>query len=228
MPQATPGPWVERWLSPARFSRYLAECGGDRAKAMATYEWNLRLSHSMLRDIAHFEVAMRNAYDGVIAARWNGPAHWLLDPASPVLTPLMRRSHRRLVDINDHNRRSIRDAIGATGGANATSGAVIAELQFGFWRHLADAGHERTVWIPYVYYAWPSGTSRAQIYNATALINDARNRAAHHEPLFGGAPGRGVLHTQRQLVGLLQLLLPDLADYVQQTSTVAKVLAERP
>ena len=83
-----PGPWVEQWLSPPRFGRYLAECGGDRERACATYEWNAVLAQAISRDIAHFEVALRNAYDQAMRTHWRGAAHWLLDPASPVLAPL--------------------------------------------------------------------------------------------------------------------------------------------
>lgn len=226
MGQAAPGHWVEQWLSPPRFGRYLGECDGDRAGALDLYEWNLKLSYAALRDIAHFEIALRNAFDRAITAGWRGEKHWLFDPESPVLTPLMRRSHGQQVDINRRNRKSVQEAVDAKGGANPAPDAIIAELPFGFWRHLADTGHDRTVWVPYLQRIWPPGTSRAHVYQVMTLVNETRNRAAHHEPFFGGR--RGVLYTQQQLVGLLQLLIPDLAVYVRQTSTVATVLRQKP
>lgn len=42
-----------------------------------------------MRDIAHFEVALRNSYDRVMRERWEGE-HWLLDEGSPVLGPIVR------------------------------------------------------------------------------------------------------------------------------------------
>jgi hypothetical protein len=192
------------------------------------YEWNLKLARAVLRDIAHFEVALRNAYDTAITQRWRGSRHWLMDPSSPVQAPLYRRSHGNRVDINRRNRDVIAEAVARAGGSVARPGGVIAELSFGFWRHLADTGHERTIWIPYLHRAWPSGTSRSQIDAATRLVNETRNRAAHHEPLFGGTPGRGLLHAQQEVVRLLAALLPDLGSYVQQTSTVALLLSQRP
>ena len=223
-----PGSWVEQWLSQPRFTRFLVECGGDRAKALATYEWNLQLANSMLRDIAHFEVGLRNAYDTAISQHWSGLQHWLLDSTSPVKTPLWRRSHGQRVDINRRNRHEITEAIARAGGAGATPGGVVAELSFGFWRHLADTGHERTVWIPYLHHAWGPGASRARIDAATRLINATRNRAAHFEPLFASTPGRGVMDIDRQIVTLSGLLIPNLGVYIQQTSTVAAIFAKRP
>ena len=55
--------WVERWLSPDRLAPYLANCGGDVELALELYEWNIALGQVLIRDISHFEVALRNAYD---------------------------------------------------------------------------------------------------------------------------------------------------------------------
>jgi len=223
-----PGPWGEAWLSQPRFDRYLAECRSDRELALATYEWNLRLGHAVLRDAAHFEVALRNAYDSAITARWSGSAHWLTDATSPVQTPLWRQSHGRQVDINRRNRDEIADAVTRAGGANSTSGQVVAELSFGFWRHLADTGHERAVWVPLLHHAWPSGTSRVQIDAATRAINSSRNRAAHCEPMFAITGSRSVLSVYATIINLLTMLNPELASYVHQTSQVPALWANRP
>ncbi|CAM3408691.1 hypothetical protein NODU109028_15620 [Nocardioides dubius] len=32
--------WVTHWLSPARFAVYVEAAAGDRAGALALYEWN--------------------------------------------------------------------------------------------------------------------------------------------------------------------------------------------
>ena len=69
MTPTPPGLWVEEWLSQPRFARYLRECGGDRQRALDTYEWNIRLSHAVLRDTGHFEIALRNAHDRAISSR---------------------------------------------------------------------------------------------------------------------------------------------------------------
>lgn len=82
--------WIEAWLGKARFQRYLKESSGDRAHALALYEWNVETSQILMHDIAHFEVALRNAYDAAISANWPHETHWLLHPESPAVMPIWR------------------------------------------------------------------------------------------------------------------------------------------
>ena len=103
--------WAERWLSPKRLAPYLTACGGEVERALDLYEWNISLGQVLMRDVSHFEVALRNAYDRVMGERWEG-AHWLLDEGSPVLRPIVRMSKipylnaawPRGTDRNDLNR----------------------------------------------------------------------------------------------------------------------------
>ncbi len=72
--QPDDGPRPELWLSTPRLRRYLAACGGDRERALRLYDWNARISAALLCDLAHFEVALRNAYDrALMAATWTSP-----------------------------------------------------------------------------------------------------------------------------------------------------------
>ncbi len=76
-----PGPWVEAWLSLPRFGVYIEATAGDRQLALVLYEWNAAVSAAFQRDLAHLEVALRNAYDTAIIA--NTPPrlpHWTTDP----------------------------------------------------------------------------------------------------------------------------------------------------
>ncbi|MCQ9385744.1 Abi family protein [Brevibacterium moorei] len=219
--------WVEQWLSAPRLRRYLAESGGDQERALDLYEWNLRLGAALMRDIAHFEVALRNAYDRVMCERWPGE-HWLFDPASPILAPLWRTRRSRRADLNARNRTTVADAVRRCGGQTAKPGEVIAELSFGFWRHCTDAAHEKTIWVPYLHHTWPKKTSRVVLERTLTTINTARNRASHHEPLFGNRPGRDLADAHRGILHLSELLLPELASYLRDTTTVTRTLAERP
>jgi hypothetical protein len=174
-----PGPWVEAWLSRARFARYLSEVGGDRGRALALYEWNSRLGQAMMRDVGHFEVALRNVCNDTLTARWRGAQHWLFDPRSPVNAPLVRTLRKQKTDMNTRNRASVAEAVSRCGGRKASPGAVVAELNFGFWRHLSDAIQEKTLWVPYLHHAWPARTQRHQIDAMIGAINGQRNRIAH-------------------------------------------------
>jgi hypothetical protein len=180
-----------------------------------------------MRDVGHFEIALRNAYDRALTQRRpTGARHWLFDPASAPLAPLWRVRNRRRRDVNTPNREAVQAAITRCGGRSAPPGAIIAELSFGFWRHLADAAHEQTVWTPFVYYAWPQGTARSFVDATTMAVNTLRNRASHHEPLFGLSTPLTRVHTD--MLSLLDLLLPALAEYVRASSTLATVLNEHP
>ena len=228
MPKPAIGSWIESWLSAPRWNRYLAECANDPERAFATYEWNLDLGQAILRDIACLEVAVRNAYDRVIDARWHGSSHWLLDPRSPALAPLWRSSHGRRVDINTRNRETVSTAVARSGGTNTTSGQVIAELPLGFWRHLSDTGHEIELWRPYLCHAWPPRTTRTMVDTAMQRINETRNRAAHGEPLFGGGATSTTLVVHYDVVNLSGMLTQSIGDYIAATSTVSDIWGRRP
>ena len=203
--------WAERWLSPKRLAPYLSACGGDIEHALDLYEWNISLGQVLMRDVAHFEVALRNAYDRVLRERWEGD-HWLLDEGSPVLRPIVRISKNgKARDVNLVNRRAVAEAR-----SNAHDGddpnQVIANLMLGFWAHLTDRSRERDLWIPYLYAAWPRGTDRNSLNCSLAAINQVRNRVAHNERLFDPlteelSPAR----TDADIIRVLHALCPEAA-----------------
>lgn len=219
--------WVEEWLSPARFSVYLAKAGGDHARALALYEWNSTLSCAVLHDLGHFEVALRNAYAAALDRTWQGAQHWLDDPASPLRAPLWRMKRRRTgrqrVDVNQKIRRAIDDAR-RKHGLEASPGKIIAELSLGQWRYLSSAAHEKTLWVPYLHHAFPSGTSRAEVDAKIGDLHRLRNRAAHWEPLLQ----EPVADRVSDLLRVAGLLNANLASYIQRHSQVSNLLGNRP
>ncbi|MFG2387024.1 hypothetical protein [Streptomyces avermitilis] len=222
-----PGPWVENWLSPARHAIYLTAAGGDPARALALYEWNTSLTCAVLRDLSHFEIALRNAYATALDATWNGTDHWLNDPVSPLRAPLIRvkkgpRGTRR-VDINDKTRNAI-DSARQRYGRGAPPGKVIADLPLGMWRYLSTSAHEKTLWVPHLHLAFPSGTNRAAVDQLIGDLHELRNRAAHWEPLLNAPVGIRMKDLQ-MVAGLLG---PDLAAYIHRSSHVNVLLAQRP
>ena len=93
---------MESWLSRPRFGVYLAAVGTDRRLALALYEWNAAVSAVFLRDLAHLEVALRNAYDSAVVANTAiGLTHWTTDPYR--LFPVRWRAARDRTPI-DANR----------------------------------------------------------------------------------------------------------------------------
>lgn len=81
---------------------------------MELYEWNLDLGAALMKDIAYFEVALRNAYDRMMRERYVEGGNWLLDDQSPVNRELPRKTRSGSVrDANALNRIDIcRDGAG--------------------------------------------------------------------------------------------------------------------
>jgi len=178
---ASPDAWPVSWLSWPRLSPYLEACSNDMGKALELYEWNISLAQVLQRDISHFEVALRNAYDGLMASRWDGD--WLLDDDSPARKPIMRASKRGPLDINRINRRII-DSASASLPKGHGHDDLVAALTLGFWVHLTDRSREQEIWRTNLYLAWPKGTNRTELQQRLNGILRTRNRVAHPEHLF--------------------------------------------
>ena len=201
--------WVLEWLSSPRLQTYLDASGNNLQCALRLYEWNINLGQTLMKDIAFFEVALRNAYNREIDSRWDGTRHWLFDDDSPVSIPIPRHNRAgKSFDANALNRTSIRNATPSRT-ETIQPDKTIANLPLGFWAHLTDKAHERILWIPYLHHAWPSGTNRADLNAKIRLINECRNRIAHHEPLFHNADGtRNPTVVDGLVVDLFHELLP--------------------
>jgi hypothetical protein len=185
----------------------------------------------MLGDVAHFEVALRNAYDRVMRNHWTGPSHWLLDDNSPVRLPILRQSKAgKLRDVNFVNRKAIEEARARAGAGDPDK--VIAGLMLGFWVHMTDRSRERDLWIPYLHVAWPKGTDRAKLQASLLAIGTMRNRVAHNERLFNPSdPSLSPDAVSNDAVRLLRMLCPNVADYLygaEGASNVRKFLGEFP
>lgn len=183
-----------------------------------TPAWGRPYSETSVTWRLHF--ATRTIGRSAVCGRWRGQRHWLLDPRSPVHTPLTRHG----VDVNARTRRNVIDAVRRAGGEAAPPGKVIAELSFGFWRYLSSRAHEKTLWVPYLYRAYPTGTDRRQVDRAVMELAELRNRIAHLEPIFK----RDLRRAHRAMLQLSELLRPGLADYLRATTTVAAWLDARP
>lgn len=202
--------WAKRWLSVERLAPYLAACDGDIDRAFDLYEWNISLGQVLMRDISHFEVALRNAYDRVLCEGWG--EGWLTDDASPARRPVMRKSAHGTLDANRINRKTI-DAVADQLPDGAPRGSVVAGLTLGFWVHLSDRSREAVIWRTALFRAWPRGASRRDLQTRLYGILRVRNRVAHIERLFD--PSRGELSPLRadtDAVSLLRALCPDAAE----------------
>jgi hypothetical protein len=223
------GPWLERWLSAPRLERYLQATGGDRERALRLYDWNGRISAAVLRDLAHFEVAVRNAYDAaLVGAAAGGRVHWTF--ASTVVFPPIYRTKRlregstQRADINRKPREILDAAVLAAGGSSASPGKVIANLSFGFWRYLSSKAHEKTLWVPYLHTAFTAKTNRVDVDARIGRLHGLRNRVAHHEPLLSS----NIAGSLEDLLWVAERVDPSIARYIAASSDVRALDGTRP
>lgn len=193
----------ENIMSSPRIARYLLAVGGDSRLAMTLYRKNLRLSQELFTVISCFEVTLRNRID-----RLYGTTHgndWLRDSAN----------NGGMFDNNNcrQTKLLIQRSVSRLGN-NYLPEKLLAEMDFGFWRYLFAqpqfyAGGQVLL---SVFPAKPRSTPVIQynhtfVFNQLGLINNLRNRIAHHEPIcfLGGQPVKDTTYARQHYNLILQL-----------------------
>lgn len=167
-----------RAFSAARFERYLRACGGDWVKAQALYQANIRLSARLFAVLSFFEVVLRNAINAHYMSGDRFGPDWLLHQSGPYGFLAARHCEK--------SRDSVMDALKKLG-QDYTHDKVVAILGFTFWRCLfgskefAAAGSTLLQIFP----KKPHGAqfNHTYVYKRLHLINELRNRIAHHDPI---------------------------------------------
>ena len=224
--------WIEQWLSLPRWRVYLTAADGDHNLALELYEWNASVAASLHRDLAHVEIALRNAYDRVLCAgQLPGEPHWVFNPHHWFPRDPQRAANGRWIDRNETPRTQITNALhqvrGSRRSPNRTDpapGKVLAELPMGFWRYLSSRRHHDRLWIPYLHTAFPRGTSRLDVDRPVGRLHELRNRVAHHEPLLR----THLAARYRDALSIAELISSELAAHLKTTSSVPELLTERP
>ena len=168
-------------LSPDRMQRYLKACDGDRRKAQTLYRLNIRLSQEMFTVIGYYEIALRNAIDGIMSKAMG--RDWLRDsilPGGIFDTPNLQRTAHILSKAYTELQHS---------GAYSSS-KMLSSMEFGIWKYMYSStqyratGRRLLMAFPYK----PKSSNLMQynnlyFFNELDAINRLRNRIAHHEPI---------------------------------------------
>ena len=232
---------LERLISPERFATYVAECSGDRERAVALYHWTGRLSGALTEDLRCLEVVYRNtvhqaltAHHQHLAGRPYGTA-WFDEPAWV--------KHHWWDQPARHALNEARQRAGHRPPTRSRPGAVVAELNFGFWRYVIAARYEQSFWLPALdqrFRGLPGrrpGQRRAHLESRVQVLHKLRNRIAHHEPIFkptqflgtGGTPISYTIADQAEmLTEILDWIDPDCANWLRTATTVPTIQAARP
>lgn len=211
-------------MSGPRFGVYLTATSGDRSRALDLYEWNTTMSAAVLHDLAHLEIAIRNAYDSALTSRAPaGAPHWTRDALRYFPVVMKKAANGAPYDANERPRKQLAAAV-REAGPGAPAGKVVAELMFGFWRYLSTSAHEVSLWRPYLHRGFVPGTSRKAVDGPMARLHKLRNRVAHHEPLLREDLARRF----GDVVDLAGLISSDFQVYAQTASTWSSTLARKP
>lgn len=179
----------EEAMSPERMRRYLTACVYDTKRAMTLYRYNLKLSQEMFAIVSCFEVTLRNKIDKELKSHFGGD--WLRDfvlpggqfdsdPRVEGTKKIIKKAYEGLLRSNNyfHNK-------------------LLAEMEFGVWKFMFNNVQYRLSGrcLLNIFPNKPTSSPQAQydnafVFNALDVVNNMRNRIAHHEPICFGSNGK--------------------------------------
>jgi hypothetical protein len=211
-----PAEVLQRRLSAQRLGGYVDATAGDLDAAIKLYEWNCAISAALFEVLGDVEIIVRNALHdaltawhacGPFAGEWYDNEHGLLAPQArdDVASALLRLKRSR---------------------KPVSPGAVVAELNFGFWRFLLTKKYASTLWSVIGKTAFPAmDHGRPQAFRARmARLHDLRNRIAHHEPIHW----RDIGLDHMDCLMVIRAVCPVSEAWSRDRSRVLQVLAMRP
>ena len=184
----------EEAISPERMRRYVSACANDTKRAMTLYRYNLKLSQEMYAVISCFEVSIRNKINKEMKAYYG--SDWLrgfvlpggrfdADPRVEGTKKIIKKAYEGL--LRSHN---------------YTHTKLLAEMEFGVWKFMFNNVQYRLSGrcLLNIFPNKPTSTPQLQydnafVFNALDVVNNLRNRIAHHEPICFGNTGN--IDTQR-------------------------------
>lgn len=208
---------LKRSLSAPRFNRYLVDAKEEEKKALALYQWNVRLSQSLYVYIQCWEVCLRNTLDQFL--RWKFSVDWPYDEPRAV-RQLKGNDKTRLADA-----RRRQEADRET--APVTTDVIVADLSAGFWVSLLAGAYDVPfVWRHNLKRIFPHEPRIARA-DAHALCDRAltlRNRVAHHEPVYH----LDLAQEHANLRRIVRAMCPGTFAFAEENCSFMRILEQRP
>ncbi|NRQ25936.1 Abi family protein [Aliiroseovarius sp. xm-g-7] len=208
---------LEAVLSPPRFGTYLRETAGDRHKALELYCWNTDVSAAFFVMLQYCELSIRNGAVEAIEKVFG--ANWHLNRGFVYTLPIPKRGYQPQQDLKNCSERL------------PTSGKVVAELKFAFWRYLFVKGQQARIWDLHMQTSFPGyeksltvAQARASLFNDIDEVRKFRNRIAHHEPIFA----RNLESDFQRIRRIIEWRRPGAASWLDELEEVSGLLANRP
>ncbi|WP_426960404.1 hypothetical protein [Muricoccus radiodurans] len=209
-------------LSRDRLSKYLARTGGNADRALTLYVWNAEVGAALTVVLSQVEIGLRNAIHRALADAFGPDWHRVAR---------FRNAHPRVQAELDKAEGRLRKG-------SPSLPDIIAASDFNLWRELLRPAYGGIFWSKRIPLAFPSITltgHERQILTAlharAELLQDLRNRIAHHEPIIGSnwePIGAKLADRHREAVELLGWISPDLARWVLSRDHFAAVMAACP
>jgi hypothetical protein len=201
---------VTSLLSGERLAQFL-DLSGSLRPAVALHQQTLRVAGSLMSVIAVVEIALRNTISSYLAAHF-GTADWPRHPPRPfvwrdqekarigaAIASAQRAAYAKLDTAAKHaiDDRLFRHGVPAGLGhdkhakirqhtLSVPNSQVIAQLSLCFWKRLFSAEYDTSLWRPVLKRIFPDKTlRRADVAKQLEHVYQARNRIAHHEPVYG-------------------------------------------
>jgi Abi-like protein len=182
-------------LAPARISRYRSFLKlNTNEQVYRAYCWNYALSAAVFPLLGCVEMHLRDAVHRTLSTQYapkgttNPTAYPWYDSTQPNHYPLHGKS------INDVNNLLYDKKTGLRKSRQPTADDVVASLTFGFWTNLLRTFPpvQAPIIIPSIFpnhyisnpTQWGNKSNRENLNKHLRIVNDFRNRVAHHEPLF--------------------------------------------
>ncbi|WP_425964216.1 hypothetical protein [Rhizobium nepotum] len=198
-------------IPPERLAPYHALAGGDKELGLKLYAWNSALSQALYTPLQALEVTLRNAIGNRLRAT-HGTQWYNLNPGPALHYPLPDMLLKA------------RTALGKRG-IMADHGRIVAELNWGFWTGILAKRYE-PLWRSDLRHVFQSAgpLTRNAVFMPLDDLRRLRNRIAHHEPILN----RNIMADYAAVLDLIRLISPTSADWVDDQSQLAAVLADRP
>lgn len=197
-------------LSVERMGVYSAITANER-DAIDLHCQMLRVAAALMPVTALIEICLRNAVCEALRAQFK-TADWLNTPPAPfVWRGEERKAIRRAIrharraayaKLSQHQKKRL-DRIAFPQGLPAglshedrvrerqkiiaiTFGQQVAQLTLGFWKRLFSADYDSALWNRSLKRLFPDRSlTRSMIAENLETVYQARNRIAHHEPMYG-------------------------------------------
>lgn len=197
-------------ISQKRLAALVAMTGSER-DALAIHSQMMSVAAALGPVLGLIEVVLRNA----VCARLDemfGSTDWLNNPPAPfawrsdevgslrrATGQAQRAEYSKLTNVQKKALETLAYPAGVSAGAThehrvkrrqraitVDMGQHIAQLTFHFWKRLFSAEYEATLWDRSLKRLFPDkGLSRPEVATQLEAIYQARNRIAHHEPVYG-------------------------------------------